>query len=129
LNRPRKSVAPELMELFLRAPWVGNVRELENVIIRGLLFAPRDEILPEDVGFHRSGKLQTRGKDAPPANMPYKDAKEEAMRGFHAEYLGNVLSVTQGNVSQAAKLCGLERQALQQLLRRHGIRSDAYRTN
>lgn len=129
LNRPRKSVAPELTEVFLRAPWPGNVRELENVIVRGLLFAPRDEILPEDVGFHRPVKGRMPGKDAPSTNVPYKDAKEEALRGFHAEYLGGVLSATRGNVSQAAKLCGLERQALQQLLRRYGIRSDAYRTN
>ncbi|MFZ1986858.1 MAG: helix-turn-helix domain-containing protein [Desulfatitalea sp.] len=34
----------------------------------------------------------------------------------------------QGNVSQAARLCGLERQALQQIMRRYGIRAEVFRT-
>jgi transcriptional regulator of acetoin/glycerol metabolism len=37
------------------------------------------------------------------------------------------LSRCQGNVSQAARMCGLERQALQQVMRRYGVRADEYR--
>ncbi|OIP97515.1 MAG: DNA-binding response regulator, partial [Syntrophobacteraceae bacterium CG2_30_61_12] len=50
LNRSGRSVSPELMDRFLRHSWEGNVRELENLIIRGLLFAPEETIGPEAVG-------------------------------------------------------------------------------
>jgi transcriptional regulator of acetoin/glycerol metabolism len=38
-----------------------------------------------------------------------------------------MLTLSQGNVTQAAKACGLERQALQQIMRRYGITADPYR--
>jgi len=62
------------------------------------------------------------------AQLPYRDAKESALRRFHSEFLGKLLEATQGNVSQAAQLCGLERQGLQQIMRRYGIRPEDYRT-
>ena len=51
LGKPLKTVSPELMNLFLKHSWEGNVRQLENMILRGILFAPREQIRPEDVGF------------------------------------------------------------------------------
>ncbi len=127
LNRPLKTLSADLMELFLRAPWEGNVRELENVIVRGVLFSPDREIRPEHVGLQSAAG--GRACPAPKAmeNLTYRDAKEEALKQFHDGYLKSVLSATNGNVTQAAKLCGLERQALQQLMRRYKIRSDMFR--
>lgn len=132
LKRPRKTVSPELMDHFLRAPWVGNVRELENVVIRGILFSPEAEIRPEHVGF--SDTLPCRPLDGSAASgnsypADYREAKESVLKTFHAEYLNHLLTQTGGNVTQAARLCGLERQALQQLMRRYSVRSEDYRSS
>jgi DNA-binding NtrC family response regulator len=59
--------------------------------------------------------------------MSYKDAKEETLKRFNFSYIGKLLSENEGNVTQAAKHCGLERQSLQQIMRRYGIRADAFR--
>ncbi len=128
LGKPLKTVSPELMNLFLKHPWEGNVRQLENIILRGILFAPREQIRPEDVGFGEA----SRGGVAPAVDndlrqRPYREAKEDALRRFHSEYLRRLLEATHGNVSQAALLCGLERQGLQQIMRRYGIRAEEYR--
>ncbi len=129
LNRPRKRASAELMTCFLMHPWDGNVRELENVVIRSILFAPDDEIRPEHAGFLTRSERSTAQGTAPSIeNLPYRQAKEEVLQQFHAEYLGELLNRTQGNVTQAARLGGMERQAFQQLLRRYGIRSEAYRS-
>lgn len=128
LKRPRKNVSVELMNLFLRAPWVGNVRELESIVIRGILYAPESEVRPEHVGFDEGVKPGREASKGTAKQLSYKAAKEDALRRFHSEYISGVLSETQGNVSQAARLCGLERQALQQLMRRYGIRSDSFRS-
>lgn len=127
LKRPRKTLSAELMDLFLNAHWDGNVRELENVIIRGIMFAPGSEIRPEDVGLHEA---PCRIDSSPPEafdDLDYREAKERVLKRFNEGYIGKVLARTQGNVSQAARLCGLERQALQQLMRRYKIRSEVYR--
>ncbi|GKT09942.1 sigma-54 dependent transcriptional regulator [Desulforhabdus sp. TSK] len=128
LNRPRKIVSAELMEYFLRAPWEGNVRELENVLIRGILFAPSEEIRAEDIGWQ--DRLQDKKclvEDSVKL-LDYREAKEELLQRFHERYIGDLLSRTQGNVTQAARTCGLERQALQQLMRKYGIRSEDFRS-
>ena len=126
LNKPLKKLSPELMELFLKRPWVGNVREMENVIIQGILFTDTDEINPRDVKFVKSQQKDVwLGK---PLQQPsYKEAKEQTLKRFNAEYIGNLLAASNGNVTQAARSCGLERQALQQIMRRYDIKADAFR--
>jgi DNA-binding NtrC family response regulator len=127
LGKPPKTISPELMDLFLRHPWEGNVRELENIIVRGILFAPREQIRPEDAGFTQTSKLTAHSMDIDLTRYPYRQAKEDNLRRFHLEYLGKLLQETQGNVSQAAQRCGLERQGLQQIMRRYGMRAEDYR--
>lgn len=126
LGKPRKVLSPALMAMLTDRKWEGNVREMENIIIRGILFSRTDEIQPHDVGF----------EDAPetPSDHPwraysplYKDAKEEVLKSFNADYIGQLLIRHDGNVTQAAQSCGLERQALQQIMRRYGIESRLYR--
>ena len=127
LGKPPKTISPELMNLFLQHPWEGNVRQLENIILRGILFAPGEQIRPEDVGFDQGSTKASPAMEPNLAQLPYRDAKESALRRFHSEFLGKLLEATQGNVSQAAQLCGLERQGLQQIMRRYGIRAEDYR--
>jgi transcriptional regulator of acetoin/glycerol metabolism len=59
--------------------------------------------------------------------MPYREAKEKLLLNFNHDYLSRLLTHHQGNVTRAAKQCGLERQALQQIMRRYGISAAAYR--
>ena len=57
----------------------------------------------------------------------YKEAKEKMLVEFNSNYIGAMLSLSGGNVTKAARKCGLERQALQQIMRRFSITADAYR--
>lgn len=127
LNRSGRSASPELMDLFLRQPWEGNVRELENLVIRGLLFSPGEEILPAAVGLQHDGTGACLIEEDAVQQLPYRQAKEEVLKRFNTLYLGKYLSATAGNVTQAAKSCGLERQALQQIMRRYELSAEPYR--
>jgi DNA-binding NtrC family response regulator len=127
LGKPLKRFAPELMECFLSRTWEGNVREMENLIMQGILFCTTDVIHPQDIGLHLETAVETI-LDPDYTSMPYKTAKEESLRRFNAAYIGNLLTESGGNVTRAAKMCGLERQALQQIMRRYDIKADAYRS-
>jgi DNA-binding NtrC family response regulator len=67
------------------------------------------------------------GIDTAIDGLPYKLAKEQILLQFNETYVGDLLGKSNGNVTQAAKFCGLERQALQQIMRRYGIRAEQYR--
>jgi len=126
LKRPLKKLSPELMQAFIARPWVGNVREMENVIIQGILFSTEDEIPLRDIDFskilHEKPKINQSYSE-----FPYKEAKENTLQEFNFNYIGSLLGANNGNVTQAARSCGLERQALQQIMRRYGISADAFR--
>jgi DNA-binding NtrC family response regulator len=126
LNKPLKKLSPELMELFLERPWVGNVREMENVIIQGILFSITDEIKPTNVDFDEIFPQQL-SKKQPFQKLSYKEAKEQTLQQFNSSFIGNLLSANNGNVTMAARSCGLERQSLQQIMRRYGIRANVFR--
>lgn len=127
LNRPDKRLAPELTAILQKKEWIGNIRELENLIIQGILFSTSDTIMPYDIGIHAQTPrpaeclAQMRG-------LSYKEAKESFLLRFNQTYLGDLLMRTGGNITQAARRSGMERQALQQILRRYAIDADQYRT-
>ena len=60
-------------------------------------------------------------------DLPYKEAKEKMLREFNHRYVGKMLSESGGNVTQAARQCQLERQALQQIMKRFEIDADRFR--
>jgi DNA-binding NtrC family response regulator len=126
MGRPLKRISPELMQVFVGLDWGGNVRELENLVMRGISFSSGTDIQPKDVGIAVSDLPQ----GSPPGDfglLSYKDAKQQTLQQFNARYIGRILAECKGNVSQAARRCSLERQALQQIMRRYGVRADEYR--
>ena len=127
MNKPLKKMSAELMGVFTNRTWEGNVRELENVIIQGILFSTTGEINPRDMDLSRTKKSK-HGPSGSFQNIPYKAAKEETLKQFNHNYIGHLLEAHNGNVTQAARQCGLERQALQQIMRRYNVQPDDYRS-
>jgi len=126
LEKSVNKISTDLMEIFMQRTWEGNVREMENVIMQGILFSGSDEITPRDVGFKK--KTQNSGFTGRTfQDVAYKDAKEQVLKQFNSDFIGNLLIMNKGNVTQAARLCGLERQALQQIMRRYGMKAEPFR--
>jgi len=126
LKKPLKPLSRRAMEIFLSRTWKGNVREMENIIIQGILYSAGDEIRARDMGLSEENvpvsMMDNRFQD-----LPYKEAKEQMLQQFNADYIGHLLSANKGNVSKAARQCQIERQALQQIMRRYGIKAEEYR--
>ena len=126
MNKPFKKISPELMEVFCSRTWEGNVRELENVLMQGILYSTTDEIRRADVDLSKSKQAESRAAAAF-RDQPYKAAKELVLRDFNHNYICQLLETNNGNVTRSARQCGLERQALQQIMRRYEIKADEFR--
>ncbi len=126
LNKPLKRISSELMDIFLHQSWEGNVRQMENTIMQGILFSSGQEIKPGDVNLGE-GRITDRPAESVDNHLPYRAAKEKNLKEFNNHFIGHLLEANNGNVSQAARQCGLERQALQQIMRRYEIKADIYR--
>jgi DNA-binding NtrC family response regulator len=95
--------------------WPGNVRELRNVIERAV-----------KLGTQPTLPAQTRDrKDTPPrgttADLPFKEAKERLVGAFERDYLADLMSRCENNVSLAAREAGIARVYLHRLLQKHGL--------
>jgi len=126
MNKPYKKASADLMEVFLSRAWEGNVRELENVLMQGILYSTTDEICLADVDLGSNKPASSRAAGAF-QDQPYKAAKELVLKEFNHNYISRLLESNSGNVTRAARQCGLERQALQQIMRRYEIKADAFR--
>jgi DNA-binding NtrC family response regulator len=128
LKKPLRKLSPELINVFRSMTWEGNVREMENLIIQGILFSSSDEIKLREIdikGTIQAGSMATHDF----RGLSYKEAKEQTLKNFNDAYIGNLLKKSDGNVTQAAKQCGMERQTLQQIMRRYGIRGSEFRND
>jgi DNA-binding NtrC family response regulator len=102
---------------LLSRPWPGNIRELENVLHRAVLLAEDGRVaLPP-------------GETALPVEAPgsplwaggLRQACAKARWETEDRYLRQLMALTGGNVSEAARRAGTERRAMGRMLKKHGI--------
>lgn len=115
-DQERKVYAPEAVELLVTAEWPGNIRQLYNVVRQNVALSRSPvisgELVQSSLGEH-AGKL-----------MSFSDARDE----FTRNYLSQILQITVGNVSQAARLAKRNRTDFYKLLARHDLNPDSFKT-
>jgi two-component system, NtrC family, response regulator len=108
MNPQVKGFAPAALAAIEQWPWPGNVRELENRLKRAVIMAEGKLVTPED--------LDLAADDfALPVNL--KAAREAADRAV----IRKALAQTDHNISGAAKLLGISRPTLYDLLKQYGL--------
>ena len=118
-DRPVRSLSPAARRALVAYDWPGNVRELRNVLERAVVLAEGEEIDVPDLPAHLTGARVSPGPiDAALADLPYTEAREQAMEAFERSFLAAALERHAGNVSATARALGLHRQSLQKILRR-----------
>ena len=108
----KKSVnafAPEALELMVAASWPGNVRQVYNVVEQSVALAT-GPIIPLSLA-----QQAIQNQQADFASF------EDARRRFERDYLTQLLKITEGNVTQAARLAKRNRTEFYKLLGRHQL--------
>jgi len=111
----RKIYAPEAVELLATADWPGNIRQLQNVVRQNVALS-QTPIIPVELVQQSLGGGQ--GK------LPSFD---EARDEFTRSYLSQILQITGGNVSQAARLAKRNRTDFYKLLGRHQLTPEEFK--
>jgi DNA-binding NtrC family response regulator len=122
--------AAESLRVLSDYHWPGNVRELQNVTERiTSMCLPGQEIKPEDLPEELTMR-PTNGRPtiAYSADLPFHDAKNDAITIFEKEYLRDLLRRHGGNISQAARTAGIDRKTIHRMLAKYGLegRDTAY---
>ena len=102
--------------------WPGNVRELRNIITRATALAAPDAGFDDMPILLRASAAAANEPAAVTADRPFQDAKADVIEKFERAYLADLLARAVGNLSEAARIAGLERKYLYRVLDRHGMR-------
>ena len=126
-SRPPE-VGPEAMEVLLKCPWPGNVRQLENAIERACVTA-RDGLiaaknLPPDVGRQAGVKPHPFQIDI---SRPLPELLAEMTTEFEKRYLRRALKRTRGHVGKCAEISGLSRRSITDKIAQYGINKDEFK--
>jgi two-component system nitrogen regulation response regulator NtrX len=114
-GRRPKELTPQALEALAAHHWPGNVRELRNLIERIVILNPQSRIDARHIPLHAVKKpAQERSAER---YGSLQDVREAAER----EYILKKLEESNGNVSRAAELLGLERSNLYRKMRTLGI--------
>ena len=110
--------------------WPGNIRELENVVERCMIFAEDGEVgaqhLPAEIREAEAGANSDLVADlaAKPGETGLKEAVREATLKLEREFIARALEQTGGNVTHTARLLKISRKSLQNKMKELGLRDD-----
>jgi two-component system response regulator GlrR len=116
--RSRKDVkrfSPDAIEALLYSPWPGNIRQLYNVVEQCVVLST-SPIIPASLV--RRALRNKQGEI-----LSFAEARDR----FERDYLVQILQITEGNVSQAARLAGRNRTEFYKLLNRHHLQPELFR--
>jgi DNA-binding NtrC family response regulator len=122
---PIPKLSPSALDVLMRATWRGNVRELRNVIEHLVVMAtPGDEIAASDIVFVDDG-IDASESDVSfhrsVMNLDYHGARDRVLAKFEVDYLAHVVQSSGGNISDAARMAGVDRTTLYRLMEKHGM--------
>jgi two-component system, NtrC family, response regulator AtoC len=133
LKKKVEGVDAEAMETLVAYPWPGNIRELENVVERAVLFCDTQKLgasdLPPEIrGIPAMANVSLSAVDLQAALAGEGGLKEHvkvAMSRLEKELVSRALQQTTGNVTHAARLLKISRKGLQLKMKELGLREGA----
>lgn len=112
-NLPPKRFSNDALHAIEGFDWPGNIRELENRIKRAIVLSESQLINADDLGFFMDS-AKTRHSVL---NL------KEARRSAEIEAILSALEITDDNISAAAKLLGITRPTLYDIMKKYKINS------
>jgi two-component system response regulator AtoC len=108
LRKNVRKVPPEVMKTMMNLPWEGNVRELENALIRAVILAKGDVILDENLALEIGDK-----KLYPKQLVPLKEVEKD--------YIQHVLKATKANKTRTSQILQITRPTLDKKIKEYKL--------
>jgi two-component system, NtrC family, response regulator AtoC len=130
LGKKIEGIREEAMHILRAYPWPGNIRELENLMERVILFADGPHIEVKDI----PEAVRVGGLSSPPSHTsaphaigetPLKEFLKQRQAEIERTFIIQALSKTEGNVTRAARLLHISRKSLQTKMKDFGLRDES----
>jgi transcriptional regulator with GAF, ATPase, and Fis domain len=124
-NKPDVQIDDDALIVLKTFPWPGNVRQLENVVERAVVFAEGMTITVEDLPPEVLGSVRRSSADSEPGEAELSDGLFQTERferdRRERELLVRALAAAKGIKADAARALGVPRSTLLSRLKKHGL--------
>jgi DNA-binding NtrC family response regulator len=119
---PAVRFSTEAVKLLERYPWPGNIRELENAVVRATAMCDgliRVQDLPDRI---RNYSEESQRRTEPMNELePEQKPDWPQLSEIEGRYVARVLEHTGGNKQAASRVLGVDRKTLDRMIKRHKI--------
>jgi two-component system, NtrC family, response regulator AtoC len=129
LRKNVEKIEDDALTCLMAYSWPGNIRELENVLERTILFTEGPHIRLQDLppslrkaAVEAPPPVQESASTGPPG--PLKEIVKEQVQAIERDLIVRGLEVTGGNVTRTARLLKISRKSLQMKMKEFGLRGD-----
>ncbi len=120
LKKEPKTVSPAAMEMMIKHPWTGNVRELQNSIERAVILTDGTALLPEHFGLRAKPPAEAALADLP-IQGSLQDVSSAASQFAEMRLIRKVLKECGGNKTKAAEILKVSYKTLLTKIKDFGI--------
>jgi len=117
LNKPIEAITPDALNCLMNYGWNGNVRELENVIERGIVLTESSQLQVENL----PAEIQSPREESKLNLLNDELSIKKASRYLEIDLIRKALQKTKGNHTHAAKLLEISHRALLYKIKEYGI--------
>ncbi|MDE3057053.1 MAG: sigma-54-dependent Fis family transcriptional regulator [Bacteroidota bacterium] len=126
IKKPVAGFSDETMQLLMQYSYPGNIRQLENIIERAVIFSKGDIILPENL--QEKATVSTSGLKLLPIVSPvFSESRSHILEMFEKQFVIEQLKKHRGSVTAAARESKMTRQNFQRLMKKFKISAERFR--
>ncbi len=118
MNRDVNRIAVDVMQSLHDYDWPGNIRELENVIIKAVAMSPQDiitaDLLPDNI-------LQTMTKDEVEKPITNESLNSLSLQELEKQHIKRILATTKGHKGKTCDILGVSRPRLRRLIKQYNL--------
>jgi DNA-binding NtrC family response regulator len=119
------SFSAEALEKISSYHWPGNIRELKNFVKRSIIDAKGPVI--KNITLPSNPTADHANQHGLLQNLPWKEAKMQAIASFEKSYLQNLLKEYHGVVAYCARHAGIQPPDFWKLMRKYGLEATPFR--
>ena len=122
-KRNIKGIIPEVIKLFMKYSWPGNVREMKNVMERAVLFEKGEYISGDSVNIVDTSTLQSQTQDSVSTDFIISDILEKgiSLEDVEKSLILKALETTNKNQTKAALLLGISRETIKYRMKKFNL--------
>jgi DNA-binding NtrC family response regulator len=118
-ERPVPAIPDDVIRRLVIHDWPGNIRELENTLMRAVVLAGGDTIRPEHLDFGAGAAVVSAGSETRDGALD--SALDAVIEAAERDHVQRVLASTGGHKSQAAEILRISRGRLDRLIEKHEL--------